>query len=300
MAENTAAPGPTPASKGRVGVVGLGRMGRAIAETLAKAGCTVSGWTRSGIAPDDAASLGIAAHADLTTLIAASDIIVLSLIDDSAVDQMLRTLAATDLTGKLIVETSTVSPTVLLGNDAAIRAAGGRAIDAPIAGGPDMLRAGTAGFYEGGDAVDVARFQPFAALLANRILHVGPLGHGAAAKIVNNMMLVGFWQVLKESLSVGKRSGLSLETMFEILSKSPAANQAMLQRAPVILGASDAVGFSVAGATKDNALCVRLARELELEVPAMAAALASFTAHRDSGNAERDLATMVFAAYQSA
>lgn len=300
MAETTAASTATPIPKERVGVVGLGRMGRAIAGALVRAGCSVSGWTRSGITPEGAATLGIAAHADLTALVATSDIIVVSLIDDTAVGTMLGALAATDLTGKLIVETSTVSPTVLRGHESAIRAARGRAIDAPIAGGPDTLRAGTAGFYMGGDADDVARFQPFAALLSNRILHVGPLGHGAAAKIVNNMMLVGFWQTLKEALSVGKRSGLSLETMFEILSKSPAANPAMLQRAPVILGTSDAVGFTVAGATKDNALCVRLARELELEVPAMTAALASFTAHRDSGNAERDLATMVFAGYQSA
>lgn len=283
-----------------VGVVGLGRMGRAIASTLAGAGHDVSGWTRSGISDRDAAELGIVACDDLAALAARCDLIVLSLIDDAAVDEVLATLARCDLAGKLLVETSTISPNVLRQRVTELRQAGGSAIDAPISGGPDMVRAGTAGFYIGGDAADVARFQPFAQLLSNRIVHVGPLGHGAAAKIVNNMMLAGFWQTLKEALSVGKRSGLSLETIVEILSKSPAANQAMLQRAPVILGVSEAVGFSVAGVTKDTRLFVQTARELGVDVPAVSAALDSFAAHLDAGNADRDLATMVNAAYKSA
>lgn len=283
-----------------VGICGLGRMGRAIASALSRAGCTVSGWTRSGVSREDAAGLGIAACPDLPSLVARSSLIVVSLLDDDAVRDVVAALARGTLAGKLIVETSTVGPNVLRDLIGTVRAAGASAIDAPISGGPDMLRAGTAGFYLGGEATDVARFLPFAQILSNRIVHVGPLGHGTAAKIVNNMMLVGFWQTLKEAVSVGKKSGLSLETVFDILSKSPAANQAMLQRAPIILGTSDAVGFSVAGVTKDVRLFVRTAQELGVDVPATVAALESFTAHLDDGNADRDLATMVNASYKSA
>ncbi len=57
--------------------------------------------------------------------------------------------------------------------------------------------------YIGGSEADVQRFRPVAEVLSNRIVHVGPLGHGAAAKLVNNMMLMGFWQTLKEALTWG-------------------------------------------------------------------------------------------------
>jgi len=283
-----------------VGIVGLGRMGSAMAARLSGQGCTVSGWTRSGIAPARAGELGIAACADIPALAAASGIVVLSLLDDAAVAAVLDALCRCDLSGKLIVETSTVAPETLRGREGTIREAGGAAVDAPVSGGPDLVADGRAGLYLGGAGTDVARFMPVARLLAHRIVHVGAVGAGAAAKLVNNMMLIGFWQTLKEALQVGKRQGLSLETMIEILLDSPAANAALRQRAPVVLGESDAVGFSVAGIVKDISLFVAAAERAGVAAPAIAAALESFTAHRDAGHGAEDLATMVRAACLSA
>jgi len=271
-----------------------------MAARLSAQGCRVNGWTRSGIAPARAAELGLAACADIPALAAASGIVILSLLDDTAVAAMLDALARCDLSGRLIVETSTVAPETLRGREGAIRAAGGAAVDAPVSGGPDLIAEGRAGLYLGGADSDVARFMPVARLLADRIVPVGALGAGAAAKIINNMMLTGFWETLKEALQVGRRQGLSLEAMMEILLDSPAANAALRQRAPVVLGESDAVGFSVAGIVKDISLFVAAAERAGIEAPAIAAALDSFTAHRDSGHGAEDLATMVRAAYLSA
>ncbi|UCH75983.1 MAG: NAD(P)-dependent oxidoreductase [Rhodospirillales bacterium] len=285
---------------GAIGIIGLGRMGSAMAARLSGQGTRVSGWTRSGIDPRRAGRLGIAAVADIPSLVAGSDIVILSLLDDAAVAAVLDALCRCDLSGRLVVETSTVAPDTLRGRTDAIRGAGGAAIDAPVSGGPDLIASGRAGLYIGGDDGDVARFMPVARLLADRIHHVGGLGAGAAAKIVNNMMLAGFWQTLKESLEVGKRLGLDLATMIEILCDSPAANAALRRRAPVVLGESDAVGFSVTGVIKDIALFVETAEAAGVAAPAIAAALDSFAAHRDAGHGDEDLATMVREAYRSA
>lgn len=279
--------------KPRIGIVGLGRMGSAIAARLSAQDYPVSGWTRSGITPARSAELGIAAARDLAALAAACDILILSLIDDAAVDAILTELSALDLAGKLIVETSTVSPATLRAHAQAIAKAGGAALDAPIAGGPGMIASGAVGLYIGGDEIDVERFRPVAAILSNRILHVGPLGDGAAAKIVNNMMLVGYWQCLKESLQVGLKTGLSRETMIELLSGSPAASGAFKARIPVLLGKSDAVGFSLAGAVKDARLVEATARQYGVDIPAMRASLTSFEAALEKGLGAADLATMV-------
>ncbi|MGV8937853.1 MAG: NAD(P)-dependent oxidoreductase [Allorhizobium sp.] len=279
--------------KPRIGIVGLGRMGSAIAARLSAQGYAVNGWTRSGIAPARRAELGITTSGSLGELAACSDILILSLIDDAAVDAILTQLAALDLSGKLIVETSTVSPATLRSHAKAIATAGGAALDAPVAGGPGMIATGTVGLYIGGPASDVERFRPVAETLSNRILHVGPLGDGAAAKIVNNMMLVGYWQCLKESLQVGLKAGLSRETMIELLSGSPAASGAFKARIPVLLGESDDVGFTLAGAVKDARLVEATARQYGVDIPAMQASLKSFEAALEKGLGAADLATMV-------
>ena len=280
----------------RIGIVGLGRMGRAMAARLSEGGWQVSGWTRSGIADQDAAGLGLTPCATPEELAAGADILILSLLDDAAVAAVLTTLAACDLSGRLLVETSTVSPETLRAHAPALNAAGARALDAPVSGGPDMIAAGRAGLYIGGEAGDVARFRPLAKALADRIHHVGPLGSGAAAKVVNNMMLAGYWQTLREALQTGRRSGLTLDTMLTILKDSPAANPALVHRMPVITGDSDDVGFSVDGVIKDLGVFCAVAEAQGVDIPAMRAARASFTAASTAGLGAADLATMIRAA----
>ncbi len=284
----------------RVGIVGLGRMGRAMAERLVSREFAVAGWTRSGIAADLARDLCITAHASVADMVAASDIVLLSLSDDAAVTGIVGQLVRGDLAGKLIVDTSTVGPDTLRRLAGAIGEAGGAALDAPISGGPDLVLAGKAGFYIGGAAADFERFRPVAEAMSNRIHHVGALGEGAAAKIVNNMLLLGFWGCLKEAVQVGKRAGLAAETMMKFLAGSPAATPLLAQRVPVILGQSDDIGFTISGVVKDGAMFARTAQHYGIAVPAMEAALASYRACQDAGFGDADFAVMIRAAYLNA
>lgn len=280
-------------SKEKIGVVGLGRMGAAMAERLSRQDFQVTCWTRSGISVEKASDLGIAAAADLATLASASDIIILALLDDAAVHATLDALSATDLAGKLIIDTSTVSPETLRAHADMVRTRGGSLLDAPISGGPEMLLAGTAGLYIGGTETDFRRFLPVAELLANRVSHVGGLGDGAAAKLVNNMMLMGSWQVMGEAIRLGTGCGLARETVMDILTASPAANPAMRSRLPVILGETEAVGFPVSGVLKDMGVVFDVAEHLGIATPAIRAAHGSFTQAAALGYAEADLGTVV-------
>ncbi|MEN3149820.1 NAD(P)-dependent oxidoreductase [Neorhizobium sp. IRAMC:178] len=279
--------------KERIGIVGLGRMGSAMAKRLSTQGFAVAGWTRSGLLPDKAATLGITASIDLAALLDVSDIVILALLDDAAVHAMLGELTAADLAGKLIVDTSTVSPQTLRAHEAAMSKADAALLDAPISGGPEMLLAGTVGLYIGGAEKDFQRFLPVAVNLSDRIHHVGTLGDGASAKLVNNMMLMGLWQIMKEAVELGGKAGLGRDKMIEILSGSPAASPAMRSRLPVILGETEAVGFPVSGVLKDMGVVFDLARGLGVATPAIQAARASFENAAALGFAEADLGTVV-------
>jgi 3-hydroxyisobutyrate dehydrogenase len=277
----------------RIGIIGLGRMGSAMARRVAEEGFQVTGWTRSGLSPDKAAALGITAAASMASLCQSSDILILALLDDAAVHAVLDELAAAGLSGKLIADTSTVSPQTLRSRAAEFARSGAALLDAPISGGPDMLLAGKVGLYIGGREEDYRRFLPVAEVLSDRIHHVGGLGDGASAKLVNNMMLMGLWQSMKEALQLGGKAGLSRDKMIEILSGSPAASPAMKARLPVVLGETAVVGFPVSGVVKDARVVRDLAATLGIAIPAIAASLASFEATVEAGFGEADLATMV-------
>ena len=141
----------------RIGVVGLGRMGWALAERFAGQGCEVVGWTRSGFESSKAEESGFAPSETLGELVSSSDIVFLSLFDEIAVRDVLGQLAVLDLERKLIVETSTVSPNVCRQLESSINAAGGALIDAPISGGPEMVRSGDMGLFIGGSDVAANR-----------------------------------------------------------------------------------------------------------------------------------------------
>ncbi len=279
--------------KPKIGIIGLGKMGSAIARRLSGKGFSVNAWNRSCLTAEKKASLNIQIERSIAGLSRWADIIILSLSDDNAVETVLGELCVRRLTNKLIVDTSTVRHTTLLENYKVIKSSGADAIDAPISGWPKMIESGTAGIYIGGDQRLVERFQPVAEVLSNRIVHVGKLGQGAAAKIVNNMMLASYWQSLKEAMQLGIKAGLGAESTLNILKNSPAANGSLALKSDAILGKRDDVTFSVSGIVKDLKMFNETANRLNISAPSIKAALDSFHAHQEAGFGECDFISMV-------
>ncbi len=277
----------------RIGVAGLGKMGAALARAWAGHGLPLTGWTRRGLDPAEAEAMGVAVAADPAALAAASDILVTSLTDDAAVEAVLGALAQTDLTGKLIVETSTISPETTRRLAVPLRAAGAEIIDAPISGGPEMIAAGTAGFFLGGPVDAVARFQPIAAPIANRWHHSGTLGQGLSMKIVNNMVLSGYVRALHDAVAVGARAGLGLPEMLAVLLESPAASGFLKARAAAVLGEDDRVGFAAEQAVGDMEVFLAEAARLGVEAPGVAGMKALAETAVAGGYGAEDVASLV-------
>ena len=277
----------------RIGIIGLGRMGSAMARRFAGQGVPVTGWTRSGRAVD-----GVPHAPDLVGLVAASDILILSLFDSDAVAATLDALLALPLDGRLIAETSTVVPSVVKTRADRIAAAGAQIVDAPISGGPEMVEAGSCGIFIGGEDTAAARAEAALTAISGRIFHVGPLGTGMVMKTINNAMIQVYIAGLTEQLQVAKRAGLGLETALTILSGGPGGLPVIRDRIPKILGRDDSVGFTVAGMAKDHDVFRRVAGELGVDTPALATAQAIFQAAIDAGLSDADGAAIMTRAYQ--
>lgn len=276
----------------KIGVVGLGRMGSAIARRMAAQGHDVVGWTRSGRATAE-----VQAAPDLESLAARSDTLVLSLFDDAAVAGVLEALLAFDLTGKQIIETSTVVPDVLRDRHAALLDRGATAVDAPISGGPELVMAGKCGIFIGGEAEAAARAEKTLAAISNRIFHVGPLGAGLAMKVINNGMIQTYFNGLAEFMPLAKEAGLPLETALRILCGGPAGMPMVADRLPKVLGEDEEIGFTINATYKDSDVFRRVMQSFGLPSPMLDNFAAMSGSAIEAGLGERDPAAFINFAY---
>ena len=278
----------------RIGVIGLGRMGSAIAQRLASQGHAVTGWTRSGRRVE-----GVAETRDIPALVAASDTLILSLLDDAAVAFALDSCLECELDGKQIIEASTVVPKVLQDRIAAITSKGATAVDAPISGGPELVAAGSCGVFIGGEDSATKRAQDVIAGYSNRVFHVGPLGTGLVMKTINNSMIQLYFAGLRDMMPLAKRAGLPLETAMRILCGGPAGMPMAADRLPKILGEDNTVGFAMSAAAKDCDVFQRVVQSHGLESPALAVARQGWDEVLAAGLGDEDPARQVSWAYEN-
>lgn len=276
----------------RIGVIGLGRMGSAIAQRMTAEGCAVQGWTRSGGTVE-----GVKSVEDLSTLVASSDTLVSSLFDDDAVADVLDALLALDLSGKQIIETSTVIPSVLKDRIEQITKQGATAVDAPISGGPELVLAGKCGIFLGGDEISAARARDSLAAISGRILHVGPLGTGLVMKVINNGMIQAYMAGLNDLMPLAKRAGLPLETTLRILCGGPAGMPWVADRIDKVLRKDKEVGFALNGAFKDNDVFQRVIESFELNSPVLTSFAQMKSAVVEADLLDHDPAVLINLAY---
>jgi 3-hydroxyisobutyrate dehydrogenase-like beta-hydroxyacid dehydrogenase len=239
----------------RLGFCGLGNMGRPMAARLVGAGHDVTVWNRT---PDRAAALaGLGATVAGTPAAAASgaEAVVTMLADGSALEAVVHGtdgVAAAMAPGSTLIDMSTVGPD-------AIRSVAGRlppgvdALDAPVKGGPARAERGELRILVGGRREVFERCLPVFAPLGT-VTYVGPLGMGAAAKLVNNFAVITLVAALGEAAAVARRLGLDDSLTEDVLAATPLA--ATLERQWGRATGERPVSFRLRLAEKDLALAV--------------------------------------------
>src|SRR4051812_4870452 len=266
----------------RVGLAGTGRMGSAVALRLLEEGHTVTVYNRTPAGAEPLLAAGAAPAATPADLVAGSDVVMTTLLDDRAVDEVYGALLARGARGRRFVDMSTVRTATTLRTRDRVEAAGGRLVDAPVAGPPQAARAGKLLVLAGGDAADLEAVSPLLEAVGRRVVHLGPTGSGATMKLVLMTSMAVYFAGLAEALAMGAQLGLDLEGMLDVILDSHGAPPVLHDRAPVLLaeagGSSAPVGFPVAGVRKDLEAVVATAQDAGVPGALAAAALATFTA----------------------
>ena len=276
----------------KVGLVGLGRMGSAIAQRLGERGCEVIAWDKNAKAT--AAQGNRVRAVDGPRAVADSADIVLSIITEDKGVRRVFTGAdgflATNVAGKLFVEMSTLQPATHRELAPQVMARGARLIDAPVLGSIPTVREGKLVALVGGEASDVERARSVLDQLTRHIAHIGPNGAGCAMKLAVNLGMAVYLQALAESLALGVSEGLTVDQMLGILSDAVTATPWLKGKLPVLRGEPSDITLDIRTMRKDVLSAIATGARNGVAMPATSGALASLAAAVAGGWGEKDLA----------
>ena len=267
-----------------IGIVGMGKMGAALAARLAGFGHELTVWNRTAARAQSAAPVGARVASTPCELASTVDIVISILTNAAAIDAAYtgnEGLLAGDVAGKLFIEMSTVRPGTEKALAAKIDAHGAALIDCPVGGSVGPARDGKLIGFVGGDAADVARAAPLLGQMCRRFEPLGPVGAGASMKLAINLPLLVYWQALGEALVLCKPLGLDPARIMDIFADTSGGPNVLKVRGAAIAKAlngqdTGAITFDIDSIRKDLQTMIEEAHSLGGTLPVTARALECF------------------------
>ena len=287
-----------------VAVVGTGRMGAAMARSLARGGSDLVLFNRHpercAVLADQLGARVVATPAEAS---AAAEVAITMLADQSAVEAVWsgpEGLLAGASAGSVLVDMSTVPPDVIRSFADQARQCGAGILYAPVSGSVPLAETGKLTIMVGGEAADLERARPVFEQLATRVVHIGPLGSGAAMKLSVNTLIFALNQAIAEALVLAERAGIDRAVAYDFFTTSAAgAPYVGYKRDAFVDPETTPMAFSLALAEKDLRLILELADRLGAPMPQARANLDLVRAtasrlgvDRDASNVAQELRAM--------
>jgi 3-hydroxyisobutyrate dehydrogenase-like beta-hydroxyacid dehydrogenase len=250
----------------KLGLIGAGLVGIALAERLQQAGNAVLGFDIDSHRRDALLALtgNVAANAD--DVASMVDVIMLSLPTSKIAAEVIATIT-TPLAGKTIIDTTTGEPSEMVALGHSLAARGAQYLDATIAGSSAQVRSGEVIVMVGGDSDVVSRFIPLLQTFSVRVFHVGPWGAGARMKLVVNLVLGLNRAVLAEALCFAERIGVDPRQAFDVLRSGPAFSKVMEIKGEKMLNGEFAPQARLAQHLKDVRLILSAGEAVQADLP---------------------------------
>lgn len=211
----------------RLGLVGLGLVGRALGSRARAIGLVPRGYDIAAAARDAAIADGIAVEAELAALIDASDAFVIAVYDSAQLEAVIDTILASQHRPTLVCHCVTADAEVSAALAPRCEALGIAFAEMPLAGSSRQIAAGEAPAWVGASESSWAAARSLVEALAPQSLHVGPPGSGAKAKLATNLTLGLNRLVLAESLMFARSLGIDGSRFLDLLRRSSAYSRSV-------------------------------------------------------------------------
>ena len=279
----------------KIGFMGLGIMGSAMAGNLLKAGYSVTVYNRSQPKAEPLVQQGARAAAHPRALAEDAEVIIAMVTGPEALDELLwgsDGVAEALTVDKVFINMSTVSPRYTRDLALEVEPLGATFIDAPVSGTKQPAEQGTLVILAGGPGEKVKELEPVFLAMGKKVIYCGEVGQGSMMKMSINLLIGVMMEGLAEILNFGRLGGLSLEAMLETVF-SGAMNSPMFQaKAPNMEKKDYPAAFPLKHLTKDLKFLVDTAYDLQAPVPAAQTLLHLFQVGVARGWGDEDISAI--------
>jgi 3-hydroxyisobutyrate dehydrogenase-like beta-hydroxyacid dehydrogenase len=291
----------TPASApAKIGLIGLGLMGRPMGMNLLKAGHSLTIWNRTASRGDELVAAGAVLATSPQEVAAASEVLFTVVSDPPALEEVLWGTAGKNdgalsalKRGSTYIDCSTVSPALVRKISEACTRGGIHFLDAPMTGGDWGAKKGELVFMIGGDAETLKNVEPILGVLGKKWFHLGPNGAGQTIKLGMNLILALQVDALAEALALVTRAGIAGEKLIEVMQSSMARSGVLDVKAPNLLKGEYVPSFPLRLMYKDIGLALDLAKQLGVKLPAASASYETYGAVKAAAKEDLDYSAVM-------
>lgn len=253
----------------RIAVLGLGRMGTAIAERLEQTDHELLVWNRSPAAAEPFAGRGVTVLETPARALESADLCITMLADSDAVEQV---AAGSDgvLTGSgeaVLMDMSTISPEASARVAEAAGRAGVRYLRAPVSGNPGVVAAGNLGIMVSGPRETFDELRDTLAEIGPNLFYVGPEEQARVVKLAINLMIAGTAELMAEALVLGERYGIERADLLQVMGGSAIGSPFVRYKTDALIADDYTSTFTTSLLAKDLDLALAAGAERQVPLP---------------------------------
>ena len=279
-----------------VGFIGLGIMGTPMALNLVKAGFPVTVYNRTASKAEVLKQAGARVAPTPAEAAREADVIVTIVSDTTAMEEVVLGkdgILETIRSGAVLIDSSTISPTVSRKFACLLAGKGAAMLDAPVTGSKHGAEKGELTFMIGGEREVMERVMPVLKVLGKRHIYCGQHGLGLAAKLSMNAILATMVEIFSEGFVLAKKAGVPPATLLEIMQSSLARSGIVDFKAPFVFKGDFTPYFPLKLMHKDLELVTESAYAQGVPMPATAAVKEVYGAARAQGQGDQDYAAVI-------
>jgi 3-hydroxyisobutyrate dehydrogenase-like beta-hydroxyacid dehydrogenase len=286
---------PITSERNMLGFIGVGYMGRPIAERLLKSGFKVTAYDRDRNKAEELRRFGGTVAESVAELSSSSDVVLSCLPSDEAVLDVYRGpdgAFAHARRGALVIDLSTVNPETSMELSRLGSERGVDVLDVTMSGSTPIAEQGALILFGGGDQGWFSAAESILRVIARKYFYLGPSGSGAIMKLVVNTLLGIGMQAIAEAVALGEKSGLDRNRLLGVLSETAVVAPAHVGKLEKAIKSDYSPQFPLRLMNKDLTLILNLAAAVGAEMPATRAAFKVNAAQSAQGQ-EQDFSAVI-------
>jgi 3-hydroxyisobutyrate dehydrogenase-like beta-hydroxyacid dehydrogenase len=287
----------------RVGLIGLGSLGAAIAGRLVEVGVPLVVWNRTAERAKPLRARGAEVAAAPRALAERCDWVITVLADAAAVEAVLcgaEGVLAAERMPRALIESSTISASA---SERLVRMCAERGLPtlrAPVSGSVQLATRGALSLLVSGDEALLEACRPLLEKVATTIRYLGPGEEARHLKLVVNLMVAVTAQMMGEALALGEKAGLDWELMLDVLANSAVASPLVKYKQAMLAARDYAPAATTELLEKDLDLILESGRQLGVPLPTAGLARQMYAAASATGKRELDFFSLVLQAEEMA